>query len=136
MSAYIVGHKTVQNVLSGLTLLEGKGYGITREFAKLGDKTTIGRLLLLMNEAAVYQRYPDDRETMGMGSAEEESFTFRPSMSCGRVQAYKSTQCLSYQCAEGDVPETALYKLLEELANALAGLIVSELPEYETATWG
>jgi hypothetical protein len=59
-------------------------------------------------------------------------YTYTPTST---IQAYKSLQCLSYQCCEGNVPDNPLYKLLEEIENAMARQIVSDLAEYDKAEW-
>lgn len=52
------------------------------------------------------------------------------------VTMYKAVQCFLYQCAEGDVPESPLYKWVSEFKNLLAGIIIENMPEYEAARWG
>jgi hypothetical protein len=52
------------------------------------------------------------------------------------VSLYKSLQCYLYQCGEGAVPGTALYKAVQNIADTLARYIISDLPEYEAANWG
>lgn len=51
------------------------------------------------------------------------------------VQLFKHLQCLRYQMAEGDVPESAVYKDLDALISNLCGAIVTGLPEYESSAW-
>jgi len=47
----------------------------------------------------------------------------------------KSLQCLIYQCSEGSVVKTGLYKKLIEVKNDLQDLIISDMPEYKKAVW-
>ena len=49
---------------------------------------------------------------------------------------YKSLKCYLYQCTEGEVPESELYKAIENISTTLAQYIISDLPEYELAAWG
>ena len=57
-------------------------------------------------------------------------------MPCSRIQAAKSLDCLSYQCCEGEIPETsALYKTIDKVRNSICRSIVSNLKEYDTAKW-
>ena len=49
---------------------------------------------------------------------------------------YKSLKCYLYQCTEGDVPESDLYKAIENISTTIAEYIISDLPEYELAAWG
>src|SRR4051812_1158656 len=76
----------------------------------------LGRDLYALNREAVRQRY---------GTADPvPEYRFRPPGDVPKVQLYKSLRCLLYQCSEGDVPETALYRRVEERANGLAREIV------------
>ena len=50
-------------------------------------------------------------------------------------QLFKHLECLSYQCAEGNVPESQLYKQLEELIGAIARAIVGKSKTYDAAKW-
>jgi len=75
----------------------------------------------------------------GNGEAEKFrplNFTYKPEMCHSLVQVLKSLQCWKYQCSEGDVPETRLYRFFEEVAHHLALKIVMDLPGYTKATWG
>jgi hypothetical protein len=40
-----------------------------------------------------------------------------------------------YQCAEGNVLKTSLYKDLDKLSCDIADKIISDLPEYKNAEW-
>ena len=56
----------------------------------------------------------------GKGQAEEcrpLNFTYKTEPYFPLVQVLKSLQCWHYQCCEGDVPETNLYKFFEEVEN-------------------
>ena len=53
------------------------------------------------------------------------------------VQVLKSLHCWLYQCCEGDIPETELYKLFDsDVRLYLMSEITTQLPEYEKAHWG
>jgi hypothetical protein len=53
------------------------------------------------------------------------------------VQVLKSLQCWLYQCREGDVPESELYKLFDDdVQPYLMSKIITMLPDYEEAAWG
>jgi hypothetical protein len=78
-------------------------------------------------------------ERYGAGESKE----FRPldfrfkRVPCANVyQALKSLNCWHYQCAEGDVPNTELFKGFSEIIHAIEGAIVSRIPEYDQAAWG
>ncbi len=75
----------------------------------------------------------------GTGEAEKFrplNFRYQPEICYSRVQVLKSLQCWMYQCCEGDVPKTKLYRFFEEVENYLALKIVMNLPEYDKAKWG
>lgn len=52
-----------------------------------------------------------------------------------RIQVYKWMRSYIYQCSEGDVFESNLFKDVTAIMNYLAGEIISDLPEYEEAEW-
>ena len=53
----------------------------------------------------------------------------------GPIRVFKSLGCLTYQCCEGNVPETELYRFLEDLENTIAREIVHSMPEFDKAEW-
>lgn len=82
------------------------------------------------NVEAVNQRYGDNGKPARL--------TFIPASGLPKwsdVQLFKYLECLSYQCAEGDVPESAIYKELESLIGQIARAIVGKSDEYEQAKW-
>jgi len=94
------------------------------------DEAKFGLKLFSLNVQAVKERY---------GKAEsfrDLNYHYRIMISCNAINAYKSLECLIYQCSEGSVPETKLYQKLERIKNYLASQIISDLPEYKRATWG
>ena len=82
-----------------------------------------------LNVDAVNQRYRSDDES-----------EYSPWLSAFRtpaaMHAYKSAQCLLYQCSEGNVPDHPLYKALAEMKNRMAEAVIYGMPDYETAKWG
>jgi hypothetical protein len=121
MSAFIVSKETINCVASAW-------YQENRPCEQLDQ---IGQRLWKLNERAVNIRYP--------AGAHEESalpeFRYRPK-NYKLVQQFKSVQCLRYQCAEGDIPDTSpLFGEMTDLMNTLARKIVDGLPEYDSAAW-
>lgn len=53
----------------------------------------------------------------------------------GIAQFYKSLACFIYQCSEGEVPETELYKMLEEAQDKLAYKIAMDWANEQGAEW-
>lgn len=50
-------------------------------------------------------------------------------------QLLKSLHHYIYQCSEGKIPDTELYKGIEKLINNLENFIATNQPEYEEAEW-
>ena len=135
MSAFIVSDKCITNVLHGVRKMAENGRLPDRKIAGVPvglyqseSETLIGRAFLELNQEAVRQRY---------GAIDAiPRYEFPRGVSCSLIQSFKSAQCLRYQCSEGNVPETELYKQLEALIAVMAESIVQELPEYDQANWG
>jgi len=131
MSAYVVEDETIDRILSYLqanaSYVEGvSGLGN----ADSNTLTAFGRKLLYLNTQAVNQRYSTDNECY------DASYNFKQ-VAVGAIQASKSLACLIYQCSEGDVPDTELFKLLEQVEGEINGRIVRALPEWDQgAVWG
>lgn len=113
----------------------------------VGAHKAIGRRLFTLNVEAVQQRYPDTLDNPsnmpGPHGAAALPFNYRYSGNKAApshrdlIHGVKSLVCLSYQCAEGDVPDKAnLYAELEAAIGTVSCVIVKQLPEYEKAPWG
>ena len=114
--------------------------------------TKIGRRLFEMNIEAVTQRYPDCKadpsglpgpvDDQGKSIAHDLAAMFSCITPQGKLDtaelivALKSMECLAYQCMEGNVPETDLYKALNEAIGKVAIEIVHRMPAYQLAPWG
>ena len=142
MSAYVVNDDTVNSVVSWLSS-EQFGNGITygratRIIKKLGFDPgsddfgqKLGQAMFDLNCQAVNERY-------GPGEAEKFrplDYAYQYKMTPNIFQILKSLHCWHYQCAEGKVPETELYKGFESIIHAIEGGIVNSLPQYEAAKW-
>ena len=94
---------------------------------------TFCKRLEVANYDAVNQRYREDAKP-------SDAPWFLPEGSYGvrwtPVQLMKNLQCLKYQMSEGDVPETEIFKQLEDLIGRIAVAIVQQTPEYDEAAWG
>lgn len=124
MSAFFVTDKTIADAVRCLNEI-----GIDRE--------GLGRDLWTLNASALEHRY-------GRSLKEFEAIisTYAdPSPSSNPFQLLKSINCLIYQCSEGDVPETALFKQLETASEALsakvggADLSGNRDERYDEAEW-
>ena len=105
--------------------------GNTKLYPTVEEQAAVfARRLYEMNLEAVNQRYSD-------GAFDDYGYKYRPTMPMHNKYALlKQIQCLTYQCSEGDVPETDLFKRLESIQRALALDIVTNTKEYEAAAWG
>lgn len=158
MSAFIVSKECMDNVVRAICARSRYG-AVIRTFDGLdtqepGAATEIGRRLFSLNIEAIYQRYPDTLDqpnnmpgpcdTKGKSTALRMRDAYKaPAMSRSPiyppdelVAGVKALKCLAYQCAEGDVTETPLFKELEAAAGSVAVEIVHRLPAYDAAEWG
>ena len=135
MSTYIVDDQTINRILTQLSL-ENSSWFISKVQEKTGYNTTfdddlnsLGKELLLLNTQAVNERYDDNNS-----GNDVIAYTYHPDIT-SKIQAYKSLNCLLYQCSEGDVPKTELYSFLNWLAFEWADDLVRSMPAYEQADW-
>lgn len=157
MSAFVVDDACMTNVVRAICYAS-KWSALTEMFdgqpTRHADSATkIGRRLFALNIEAVMQRYPDCRaqpndlpgpcDDKGNSIAHEIAAAFTcevPAAESVTVDelcaCVKSMHCLQYQCSEGNVPETRLYKALNRAIGRVCEHIVSNLPAYERAPWG
>jgi hypothetical protein len=91
---------------------------------------TFVQRLYAANIEAVNQRYSEGSEV--------PTLSFTPASGLPKwsdEQLFKHLECLSYQCAEGDVPETEIYAQLEALIGAIARSIVGSSEKYKASKW-
>ena len=125
MSAFIVSKETMDLAVMAIfnsdsaNQLWRSGYGVGEVF----NSTLLGRRLYEMNLAAVTQRYPADDKNSAPGPCDISDihgnyvFTDPSDRDTDDMDWYHAVreggdplkialECLSYQCAEGDVPDT------------------------------
>ena len=147
MSAFVVEPKIISRVLSRLDSKRDDSLRYTAERIlnniefSLDDLHGLGQAMYNLNVNAVGQRYPDSKgidDLPGCYSDGEhlDKFTFVRQLSVPVIWAYKALQCWLYQCAEGNVTETKLYKAFREIQATMADSIIYHIPEYESAPWG
>lgn len=125
MSSYIVDDETINKFL---TVIMAKD---TDEW-----RTKFGRKLLAMNIKATEQRYSSNPFLNKVEKKERlKNFEFSYFF-VSRVQALKSLSCFLYQCAEGNVPNSKLFKEMRLEEEKLMWGIIDALPEYSKAKWG
>jgi len=132
MSAYVVDDRVINKVVawlgckalgSGYNSYPVAGYNLTirTECQRLAED------MFGLNVKAVNARY-------GEGEAERfrpPDFEYVPRVPGNRFSVIRALENWHYQCAEGDVPETALYKAMGAVLRALYRRVVQSLPEYE-----
>ena len=140
MSAFMVEDKTINNVVNWLWDESNRLSLIPRKLKELGFDTSVpgwaealGYMMFQLNIQAVDARY-------GNGEAakfRDLDYQYWMTRSVPLVQVLKSLQCWLYQCCEGDVPKTELYKLFgTDVQLYLMSKIIEKLPAYEKADWG
>ncbi len=141
MSAFVVEHTTINCVLQWLKTDRDaewdRKYMARAAELDLNDPEfyqKLGMSMHMLNVQAVNERYRENQSP-------DVSYRFlepaiMPTHNPSRIQVLKSLRCLIYQCSEGSVPETDLYRALDKLAGSIALDIVRDLPAYDEAEWG
>lgn len=121
MSAFIVSKPTMDLAVMAIVRSDSANQ-LWRVNGSL-NTTLLGRRLYEMNLAAVTQRYPDDTKESAPGPCDisdiHEHYVFTDpwdrdtddqdwyhAVKAGADPVETALECLSYQCAEGDVPDT------------------------------
>ena len=139
MSAYIVEHKTINRIVNKLVREVRDNldsYIIQEKLSELGydltnnsDAEKLAKDMFMLNLNAVSQRYDEEIPA--------PVFLFQEKHIASLVQTLKSLNCWMYQCTEGDIPGSKLYKFFAKMfKNYLLKRIVYGLPEYDQAEWG
>ncbi|MHB0858817.1 MAG: hypothetical protein ACYC5M_14775 [Anaerolineae bacterium] len=140
MSAFVVEPVTLGRIVSYLNKCHYPSgtemYAYLRlRLAQLGldldepdGEERLARALFDMNVRAVCQRYPDD-------APERYTFHWQPEPLVTRALAYQSLRCFTYQCAEGDVPESDLYQIMDQFKASVAASLAREHPTMRDLPW-
>jgi len=128
MSAFLVEEATIADAVECLRLHSDPWF--SKEMA-----ASIGEALWRMNALALRERYGDPVEDY---EADIKAYS-NPDPSDNPVQVLKSAKCLLYQCSEGNVPETEMFKVLAEAVNRMEAVLkrTSGFQAcYDKAQWG
>ena len=139
MSSYIVEEKTIDRILSFLrdrstgTIDNSmvKTWVSKLQLSDLFDNkkmTAFGKKLYKLNLKAVIERY-DKKHGFELA---KYIFNYRLEKI---EQAYNSLRCFTYQCSEGNVPKTKLFKQMEELEMIVARMIADREADKIKAEW-
>jgi len=140
MSAFLVEDKTINYIVNWLRSEKFLVSPIPHKLKELGFDMSkveweekLGMAMFQLNIRGVEARY-------GKGEAvtfRNMDYHYHRTPPVPLVQVLKSLQCWLYQCCEGEVPETALYKLFDhDVRVYLMSKIIATLPEYQNAEWG
>jgi hypothetical protein len=136
MSAFIVSKTTLERAVAVVLKMYEPDHR-----ASMAEVDALARKLWGMNREAVIVRYGIEEASSDLTDEELAAYTYGRSMVSKNFtrkalcQLHKAMCCLTYQCSEGDVPETALYHQCEAARDDLADTIVRSLPEWEKAVW-
>ena len=136
MSAYIVEADTLYRVINLITKINYVNNSLKpiKDEAILTPQILFNKLNTL-NRFAISERYEAEKMT------DKPSYKFNLERynqvvsNTNQYQNFKSLQCLTYQCAEGEAFKSDLYKSLEEFERSFAVQIISSLKQYEQSTW-
>lgn len=136
MSAWLVDDSTINCIVNYLAP-EHRGY-FSGIFGSLKiDQTDLEHLEFLgacmhgMNLLSVQERY-QARAVEHFDMKSPYGFVMEKTTA---MQTLKHLQCFLYQCNEGKLDETPLFRGLEKAYHILAEIIISGTPEYQAAKW-
>jgi len=110
MSAFTVSIDTMHRCVKAFDHVEGKVACLP-----VSNHNELGRDLYRMNYAAMQARY-DDLDDCDLPP---DPYVYEDPGKLTVAGMYKSIACLTYQCAEGDVPNSALYKVAARVEERL-----------------
>ena len=141
MSAFIVQDKTINRVVTWMAeetrrnpyFAQKIEQGLLLSTDDHQWEAKLARAMFQLNIDGVNARY-------GPGEAQKFrtlDFTFRPEHALDKVQVLKSLQCWLYQCCEGRIMYSPMYRFFDEwVVRYLMSQIIDALPTYNKAEWG
>lgn len=96
------------------------------------DAQKIYEVLLDMNYKAVNARYSHDEHVAPSAMPVGEwlrTYERKP------WQMLKTMECYLYQCAEGEIPHSNLYKLIQTATNQYMKHLIGQIEDYANADW-
>jgi hypothetical protein len=143
MSAFMVEDRTINDSVAFLKSLTNTQSWILTPFVGLGyelknmtDRERLAKDLFQLNIYGVNARYGDNQAQ----EFRPLNFHFKDKVSSAKrfniIQCIKSLHCLIYQCSEGNVPESCLFKATQSVIQNLESQVVSSMAAYDRAEWG
>jgi hypothetical protein len=142
MSSYVVDDKVINGIVSGIKYgcKYNRNYPNTHRITELlvvdtqEDAISLAQDLYEMNVQAVLQRYPQDtRESMPGPCNQDGSHRpfqgFKEEFYNNRNKVYDYLGEYLYQCDEGNIPETPLFKAISTFHDTLAHMMVRSFRE-------
>ena len=113
------------------------------DFCDIVSVENVFNILTQMNYSAVNQRYKEHDFAIEPFTNNYVRFE-RPTnydngifeIPASYYQLLKTMDWYLYQCSEGNVPESALYKAVQSIRSTLANWIISNTPAFNAAKWG
>ena len=137
MSAYVVDDKTINIIVSYLYAKAAGGDTsiVSLELAKMGwdlsnnpdHAERLAYMMFDLNVEAIKARYG------GIVESEKFRYLFTPAT---QIEVIKALECWKYQCTEGYIAGTKLYKAMTQTYCLLCSDYIHQLEEYEAAPWG
>ena len=91
-----------------------------------------------LNNWSLVERYPDlkdNPEGMIIPLKYNKQEYLKVQSDSNFMQWYKSGQSYTYQSCEGNAGKSQLYRSIDFMVNEMAGVIVSNLKQYNSARW-
>ena len=136
MSAWLVQDATINHIADMMV------YGpinLSPILPNLTQKDCANKLKT-MNLESLNQRYGDTYDKVD-AEVSDEKFDEYPirimnnTPSPPLINSLKHVQCFLYQCTEGDVPDSPLYKDVEKLQESIIWEIITNMKAYNDAKW-
>ena len=127
MSAFLVSNSTISKLADAIKYFDKKFY------EKYSSVRKLARDLYDLNVWALEERYEDPSDMISEFEYEPVFFNLREEK--GLAQFYMSLCCFLYQCTEGKVVDSKLYKELKRVRRDLADKIAIEWSTKCGAEW-
>lgn len=145
MSAFYVGNGMLSMLTDIIVRYNASGFNSfgfdLPDLSYLGTREDdVFDALRQMNVDALKARYDDYEEMIDDHGYETTHDIWQPRdinevVKPWHYQLLKSLQCYIYQCSEGDIPDTKLYKDMDVMIQRLCKFIACRQKEYEEAKW-